>query len=393
MFDAPELPDFDSMSQDELLAWIAKLAKDRASSTGKSESEEMNGDGRAPDKGWSGWLDDTQPTMSLQPPADDDTPTDMLLEDTSLGLPPDAIDWLQELVAAEAPEELPDITDYRPPESGASLSDLLSPNPEDDALAWLDNLAADIPQAPPANHHNSDIPDDYGADFNEDYEDDESLDDLEDESLYSPRGKRKQALVAALLGLKVPDDDEERTQSLAPLSEGNSQQPPLENADRLTQAFLMQADLEELEAWYAARLSALAGEQAAATPIAGNSPQPANPETPPQPEPPEEMPAKATPPQPAQAPAKNPPPGLAAAINSARTKVAAKALDEALADYETLLRTPAGLDWVVMDMRALIDEQGHAANPSVHRVLGDALMRLNRLDDALAAYCCALSLL
>ena len=390
MYDAPELPDFDSMSQDELLAWIARLAQDRARSAGNSDADDLNGDGRGADNGWSGWLDDTQPTMSLQPPADDDTPTDLLLDEAALGLPPDAIDWLQELAADDPPEELPDITDYRAPDN-ASLSDLLSPNPEDEALAWLDNLVGDIRQAPRLDHYSNDKPADYGADFNEEYEDDESLDDLEDESLYSPRGKRKHSLLAALPGVKSADADGEGAQSTAPPADGNSQKPPRQNSDRLTQAFVAHADLDELEAWYAARLQALDGGQTTPTPAADDALQPVDADAPTQPMVAADAPAIASPPPPA--PAKPPPPGLAAAINSARESVADQALDEALAVYETLLRTPAGLDWVVTDMRALIDEQGQAGNPSAHRVLGDALMRLDRLDEALAAYRRALSLL
>ena len=389
MFDAPELPDFDSMSQDELLAWIARLAQDRAKSAGKGDADDRNGDGRAADNGWSGWLDDTQPTLSLQPPADDDTPTDLLLDDNALSLPPDAIDWLQELAADDPPETLPDITDYRAPDS-ASLSDLLSANAEDDALAWLDNLAGDIRQAPRIDNHLGSAASDYGADFNEEYEDDESLDDLEDESLYSPRGKRKQALVAALLGLQERHADKAAAQPAAPAADGTSQKPR-QHADRLTQAFMLHADLDELETWYAARVTALEGGQAAAPPPVEEMPQPVDAEAPTQPVVPTVAPDIQTPPPPA--PVKPPPPGLAAAINSARETAANGALDEALTVYETLLRTPAGLDWVVTDMRALIDEGGQAGNPAVHRVLGDALMRLDRLDDALSAYRRALSLL
>ncbi|MCY4466857.1 MAG: tetratricopeptide repeat protein [Chloroflexi bacterium] len=373
----PELPDFDSMPQDELLAWLVQLARDRGDAPPQSDDKGANnGD----------WLDDTQRSLTVQPPADDDTPTDLLLGDADIGLPPDAIDWLREIAAVEASEELPDITDYRPPEPGISLSDILRASPEDDALAWLDNLAAEISNSPRMTNHDSAVPNDYGSDFNEDFEDDESLDDLEDESLYSPRGKRRGALVAALLGLDDAEAADQRTQSMAPLSEENSpaqaDAAPVRQSDRLTQAFALHAEADDLEAWYAERLAAL------------DKDQPAQPKFAPQPaiEPAPEPPASENQPKP-QSTIKLPPPGLAAAINSARAKVTADALDEALEVYETLLSTPAGLDWVEMDMRALIDLPAHTNDPALHRVLGDALMRSGRLDEALAAYRHALSLL
>lgn len=376
----PELPDFDSMSQDELLAWLAQLARDRGDAPpGPDGKGAKNGD-------WSDWLDDTQRSLPVQPPADDDTPADLLQDDADVGLPPDAIDWLREIAAVEAPEELPDITDYRPPEPDISHSDILRANPEDDALAWLDNLAAEISNLPRKTNHDSAAPADYGEDFNEDFEDDESLDDLEDESLYSPRGKRRSALLAALLGMDDPEAADQRTKSMAPLSQENpparAEIAPKRGSDRLTQAFALQADVADLEAWYAERLAALEGGQPLQPDVA---PQPAS-------EPAPEPPAPETQPEP-QSTVKLPPPGLAAAINSARAKVAADALDEALEVYETLLNTPAGLEWVEMDMRALIDQPPHADDPALHRVLGDALMRSGQLDEALAAYRHALSLL
>ena len=118
-----------------------------------------------------------------------------------------------------------------------------------------------------------------------------------------------------------------------------------------------------MEAWYAERLRAVsAPEEAAALP----------------------EPIK---------PGKPPPPGLAAAIYSARGKVEAENLPGALIDYETLLGTTAGLQWVVHDMRGLIAQDKYREVPSVHRVLGDAYMRQGYLDAALSVYRHALSLL
>ncbi|MCY4146151.1 MAG: hypothetical protein OXE95_02560 [Chloroflexi bacterium] len=338
----PELPDFDAMSQAELLAWLAELTRDRDSALPQpGETDARHGD----------WLDDAQP------PADA-APADLQPDD--VGLPPGAIDWLREIAAVEAPEELPDITDYKPPEQSLSLSDILRDSPEDDALAWLDKLAAEISSSPRKPNHDSAAPADYGGDFAEEFEDDESLDDLEDESLYSPRGKHGMALVAAAPGLDAALEAADRRTQTA--------ESPARQADRLTQAFAPRAGTADLEAWYAGRIAALGGEQPTSEPLA--------PETQPD----------------AQATAL-PPPGLAAAINSARAKVTADALDEALEVYETLLGTPVGLDWVAMDMRALIAQSTYAGEPRLHRLLGDALMRSGQLDEALDAYCHALSLL
>ena len=140
--------------------------------------------------------------------------------------------------------------------------------------------------------------------------------------------------------------------------------------DGLTQAFILRDQQVDLEAWYSSRLRAIAAAsdraaQKAATPTL----------------------------EPQAAPAKPPPPGLAAAIYSARGKVDANELPAALADYETLLRSSAGLDWVIGDMRGLIAQDRFRYNPSVHRVLGDALMRQGQLDAALEVYRYALNLL
>ncbi len=360
------------MSQDEWRALLAKLARERDDALDGAGAK--NGDR-------VDWLDDTQRSLPVQLPADDDDddddPSDLLLDGADFALPPDAIDWLRELAAVEAPEELPDITDYQPPEPGISLSDILRASPEDDALVWLDKLAADIDNAPPATHLDSAVPADYISDFDEDFEDDESLDD---ESLYSPRGKRRQEQVVAQLGLDERDSADQPRPPGQELMEKNAPVPtatsPVRQSDRLASAFAQPGELDDLEAWYAERLASLAGQQPESAPEPVDEPAP-KPET--QPAPPSSI--------------KLPPPGLAAAINSARAKVAADALGEALEVYETLLGTPAGLDWVTMDMRALIDEPAHSNDPLLHRVLGDALLRSGQLDEALAAYRQALALL
>ncbi len=133
-------------------------------------------------------------------------------------------------------------------------------------------------------------------------------------------------------------------------------------SDSLLQAFLPQAQASDLERWYAEKLNA----------ISADSPPPPSAPT---------------------APSAKPPPGLAAALNSARGKVAANDLPAALLDYEALLHSQAGLEWVVGDMRALIARAEYQENSAAHRVLGDALLRQGQLEAALQVYQQALALL
>lgn len=355
----PESPDFDSMSQDELRAFLAQLERERGEMPPQpADTGAKNGD-------LSDQLDDTQRSLPAQSPdvadgdEDDNAPADLLPDAADFAPPPDALGWLREIAAADIPEELPDITDYQAPEVSLSLDDILraSPEPEDDALVWLDKLAIEFNSPPRDTRQEIALPADFGDDFREDFEDDERLNDQEDESLYSPRGTVSGALAQ-------PGWDDRQA----------ADQP--RQADRLANAFALPGDATDLEAWYAERLAALEGR--------GTSPPAASPQ-------PTSEPASETSPEP-QAAAKLPPPGLAAAINSARAKVAAEALDEALIVYESLLGTPAGLDWVEMDMRALLDQPTHEDDPLLHRMLGDALMRSGQLEAALASYRQALAL-
>ncbi len=414
MFEEPELPDFDSMSQEELIEWLEALAKTRGG--GASEflddvageavpADLENGAGEV-DDGWQAWLDDAQGIAAAPPSAADDASlgdnfsaaADEPHFDANDKGPLDAaaMAWLAEISAPEVEETLPDISDYHPPEHPPEkLDDLLSQAAQEDPLAWLESLsdtrAGPRLPTPPAGAIEDEraqaiAPADF--DFDDAYEDDETLDDLEDESLYTRRPDQPGTALGSILSLTDQASDENSTQSMAPLPENvkppataessaAQPQPALAKVepepppvDGLTEAFSRQDQPLDLEAWYTSRLRQIASAD-------GDGP--------------------AAPPSPAlepvAAPSKPPPPGLAAAINSARGKVEANDLRAALADYETLLRTNAGLEWVVRDMRGLIARAQYQRHPSVHRVLGDALMRQGQLDAALAVYRQALSLL
>lgn len=95
------------------------------------------------------------------------------------------------------------------------------------------------------------------------------------------------------------------------------------------------------------------------------------------------------------APLATPPPAadIAAAIKSAQEKVSAGNVDEALQDYESVVRANDGLDIVINDLQKLTKNDTHKKNPAVYRTLGDALMRQGDLQDALDTYRRALNLL
>ena len=409
MFEDPELPDFDSMSQEELIEWLEQLAN----SKGEAASEFLEDDPGIADRGegapgadavddddWSGWMDDTEPIVaadgSLVEPTptmgDDfgifegDLPVDLTLLDEEDTAPTSAMDWLDQLAHADGADKLPDISDYRPPEAPSQeFGDLLNASRAQEELDWLEDLAGEAASAHGSAPQNPPVGLDAEDDFDDEYEDDETLDDLEDESLYSKNTDRAPSVMASILDLQDRDADKFSTESMAPIPDdlAPSDQEEAERdeervvlvrpgagqapSDSLAQAFLLGNHRADLEAWYAERLHAIAA--------------PAEPG----------IQAPALPPSPA--PSKPPPPGLAAAIYSARGKVEADELQEALLDYETLLRTSAGLDWVVNDMRGLIAQARFRANPSVHRVLGDALMRQGHLSAAIDVYRHALSLL
>ena len=419
MFEDPELPDFDAMSQEELIEWLEELAKIQGASEFIDEAPDTDEQDEPPyradeaDETWSTWLDEADSASPPQPPpendgsagdsfdeADEERPVDFARPSSSDSGPLDAaaMAWLAEISAAETEEELPEITDYRPPEPRPDdLDELLANGAQEDPLTWLDSLSKRNagPRLPSPSQNEPRLTNgqaraagDNGDDFDDAFEDDETLDDLEDESLYTRRGAKSTAVLDSILGLEDRESEEYSTQSMAPVPEnaapapsqdqdGSGDDAPVEAretppsaVDGLTRAFMLPDQPVDLEAWYISRLRAIAdGGDSAAQPRA--------------------IPALA----PLDPPAKPPPPGLAAAINSARGKVEADELPEALADYETLLRTSAGLDWVIGDMRGLIGRDQFRRNPSVHRVLGDALMRQGQLDAALDVYRHALTML
>ena len=385
MFEDPELPDFDSMSQEELIEWLEQLAKGH-SEPASEFIDHYTGDQDAksedePQDEWSDWLDDTEPLTPLpgggfkfDAEFEGDIPVDMTMLHDDDTAPTASMDWLDELTADEMGDDLPDLNKLRLGEQPPSaLDEGLAAREADDPLVWLE-------AAPDGNpgHNNPHDSQEAGDDFDETYEDDEQLDDLEDESLYQSGAERSQEILNSLLGLVDREAEKYSTQSMAPVPEGEPAAAPApeesapaaparQRADKLTRAFLLQDREADLEAWYAERLREIAasgdcGRQALDLP-------------------------------PHVKPTKLPPPGLAAAINSARGKVKADDLPAALLDYETLLTTSAGLEWVVSDMRELIGQSQYQGVPSLHRVLGDALMRQGQLEAALDVYRHALSLL
>ena len=387
MFEDPELPDFDSMSQEELIEWLEQLAQGHSEPTSEFiehyTGDQGVNDSDSPQDEWSDWLDDTEPLIGDEGltggefPVDADfegeIPVDMTMLHDDDTAPTAALDWLDELTADALGDDLPDFNKLQPGQPPpTTLDDALAAEERDDPLEWLESAPGDNP-----GHNNPHNSPEAGDDFDEDYEDDEQLDDLEDESLYQSGAERTREILNSLLGLVDQETEKYSTQSMAPVPEGESAAAPApaaravppapERADELTRAFLLQDREADLEAWYAERLREIASP--------GVRPSEA-PELPPH-----------------VKPSKLPPPGLAAAINSARGKIKTDDLPAALLDYETLLTTSAGLEWVVSDMRELIAQKQYQGVASLHRVLGDALMRQGHFEAALDVYRHALSLL
>ncbi len=384
MREDPELPDFDSMSQEELIEWLEQLARSQGGGGATFfDQQEPPSPGDDSAAAWTDWMDETQPIREAGPrsvgprlpagdafaePDDEERDEPRPVPDPTPGeLSEDAIRWLAELASDDVADELPDISDYKspPPEN---LNELLDKGAQDDPLDWLDRL-----EGAPVGRAEPPAPTKPAADEIDDaYEDDERLDDLEDESLYSRRARAAATLQESLQRLRPGESDEFSTQSMAPAPDAArngeaSVKGPVAAArarDSLSQAFLLQDQDRDLEAWYESRLRAISED---AAPPASDPPK-----------------LQST---------KPPPPGLAAAIYSARGKIESGEWQAALQDYETLLLTSAGLEWVVADMRQLVQREEFQRNPSLHRVLGDALMRQGHLDAALALYQRALAML
>ena len=384
MFEDPELPDFDSMSQEELIEWLEQLAKSHGTAASEflddygADETSAAGDELADDDDWSGWLDDKLPgarEIAAEDSfigeaglgsGDPDPPVDLSLLDDEDSAATASLDWLDEIIAAQNAAEVPDFNKLETEsQTAGNPHGLPNADDDDDPLDWLNNLDSNGLTA----SSGVEIPDD----FDETWEDDETLDDLEDESLYSSGADKSSSFLESLAGLEDREAEQHSTQSMAPVPDTQPVETPqasesivVASADRddsLTRAFLIQEHDTDLEAWYTERLRVIAAGAA---------------------EPEQPAPVK---------PGKPPPPGLKAAIFSARDKVKADKLAEALLDYETLLGTTAGLQWVVHDMRELIAQERYRDMPAVHRVLGDALMRQGHLNAALNVYRHALSLL
>jgi hypothetical protein len=102
---------------------------------------------------------------------------------------------------------------------------------------------------------------------------------------------------------------------------------------------------------------------------------------------------RAAPPAPARpVPVAAPPAEVAAHLEQARQQIASN-VEVSLQHYEAVVRANAALNEVVQDLSRAVNDKSHKTNPAVYRVLGDALMRQGKLQDALSTYRKALNLL
>lgn len=155
--------------------------------------------------------------------------------------------------------------------------------------------------------------------------------------------------------------------------------------------WLADVDTQEVPEWL---LESVTSEQPVVdlpeTPIIDLPPAPVVVQTPPPPA--QIVPARPTPPpmSPVPVPA-SAQIDVAEVLTNARRKVSGGDLDGGLADYEAVIRANAQLETVVADLAPVM--QREAKNPAIYRVLGDALMRQGKLQDALDTYRKALNLL
>ena len=82
-----------------------------------------------------------------------------------------------------------------------------------------------------------------------------------------------------------------------------------------------------------------------------------------------------------------------ATLQSARSQIEGGDLEAGLRDYELVIQANAQLDDVALEVERLSKDPNHKNSAAVHRVLGDALMRQGKLQDALNTYRRALNLL
>ena len=395
MIQNPDFPDFDSMSQDELIQWLEMLARRHGDEAVDAEDdydsalEDLSPDLLNDDE-WNAWIEADDDLQQETPPIrapqlhalpdledddDDETPTSLpVIDEAGSDDTTDPLTELDDLMILDNPA----VGEPAAADARRSVDEL------EDPLEWLESLASEVSETAREDQAASAV-DDVGAldDIDDAWEDDERLDDAEDQSIYAHGLREGAAFLESLEGVADAGDDEYSTQSMAPVPDELlpvrepddavaelgilAEAPPPPARDNLMQAFLLQDHQADLEAWYEARLRAVAG----GSDTAQRSPDQPGPDLS------------------ALAP---PPPGLAAGFNSARGKLADGRLSEALSDYETLLRANIGLDLVVGDMRWLLARAQYRGNASVHRVLGDALMRQGHLQDALDIYRHALTL-
>ncbi len=81
------------------------------------------------------------------------------------------------------------------------------------------------------------------------------------------------------------------------------------------------------------------------------------------------------------------------AFNTARQRIESEDIGGAMAEYEAVIRANTRLDEVVADVQGVLKKKDHKDNAAAHRVLGDALMRQGKLQEALNTYRRALNLL
>ena len=238
MFHDPNMPDFDSMSQEELIEWLETLAQRQS-----DEEAEMTGDYATgtdeldsrvlPDlldpEEWSAWIEEDEDLQQETPPViaaklvvvqdldedDDETPTALTIIDEGVGDDTtDPLTGLEEIVAVEKPSELPTVP--VPEDELESLENLLGEEDLPDPLDWLESLANEVSDAATTSATADDDASLVVDDIDEDYEDSEALDDAEDESLYSRRLDESMAFLESLVGLEDYNPDEFSTQSMAP---------------------------------------------------------------------------------------------------------------------------------------------------------------------------------
>ena len=153
-----------------------------------------------------------------------------------------------------------------------------------------------------------------------------------------------------------------------------------DSADEDVPDWLQEADIEpeEVPDWLKETLDTSEQETV--------SPEPATPQAQPKPA---AVASKAI--SPAPTPAINI--DVAATLKDARDKFKAGDIEGCLQAYEMVIRANAELEAVTKDLRDIAGDKDYKENPAIYRVLGDTLMRMGRLQEALQTYQRALNLL